>query len=389
MQPEMILIVDDEATIRSLCQHVLQDAGYECCTAANTYQAKGMLAQHPISLVLTDLKMPGESGIMLLKYIQANWVSVATIVLTGSADIPTAIEAVHLGAYDYICKPFKTAELPLRIRMALEKRQLVLENQHYHQQLEAKVTEQTQEIRELYRRESERAAELENALRDVQQAHLQAQEALLAALGLRDCETRGHCRRVMQYSSLLAKALKLSTEETLYIERGALLHDIGKLGIPDAILYKPSQLDKEEWALMRKHTIQGASMIAGIEFLKPASPVVLFHHEHYDGTGYPYGLQGDEIPLEARIFAVADALDAITSKRPYKDAVSFEEAVAEIQRSKGSHFDPAIVDVFSTIPTEQWKIIRDKVKEEIQCTDNDNLQYGLSYESPHQGSPGP
>lgn len=374
MQEDNLLVVDDEFVIRNLSRHVLENAGYKCYTAANVVEAKAVLAQYRVSLILSDLQMPGESGMDLLNYTQEYWPSIATVIVTGSADISTAIEAVRLGAYDYICKPFRAAELPLKVRIALENRSLVLDNRKYRQGLETKVDEQTHEIRKLYQRERERARALEEALEDVKQAHLQAQEALIGALGLRDCETKGHCRRVMRYSSTLSRALDLPNEDILYTERGALLHDIGKIGIPDAILLKPSPLTDEEWDLMRKHTIHGASMISGIRFLGPASPVVLYHHERYDGTGYPYGLQGDEIPIGARIFAIADALDAITSKRPYKEALPFEEALHEIQRSAGSHFDPDIVAIFMSIPAEQWQAIRDQVESEIANPTQQSLQ---------------
>jgi putative nucleotidyltransferase with HDIG domain len=183
-------------------------------------------------------------------------------------------------------------------------------------------------------------------------------EALLAALDTRDTETEGHSERVAAYTMLIAQRLNLSEEELPHIERGALLHDIGKIGVPDHILYKPGPLTPDEWEIMKQHPVVGYKMCMKIEMLRPAAPIVLHHHERWDGKGYPYGLSGEEIPLGARIFAIADTLDAMTSDRPYRKALSFAQAREEIERCAGAQFDPELVKVFLSVPEEELRAIR-------------------------------
>lgn len=203
-----------------------------------------------------------------------------------------------------------------------------------------------------------KSVELEGALRLVESTYDATLKALTAALDTRDSETEGHSQRVTAYTARLAREMGISGTHLVSITRGALLHDVGKIGVPDSILRKPGPLSPEEWALMRQHPTLGYEMLREIEFLRPALPIVLHHQEKYDGTGYPSGLKGDAIPLGARIFAVCDTLDAITSDRPYRAARSFAEAAAEIRRAAGTQFDPAIVEAFLRVPESHWMAIR-------------------------------
>jgi putative nucleotidyltransferase with HDIG domain len=204
------------------------------------------------------------------------------------------------------------------------------------------------------------AVALENAqlFNDLAIAYDQTLEALVTALEARDHETEGHTRRVVLYTMALARKLGLGDQELLDLRRGALIHDIGKLGVPDSILLKPGGLSKEEQALMQRHAVYGLRMLEGIKFLEGASGIIASHHEHYDGTGYPYGLDGEQIPLGARIFAVADAFDAMTSDRPYRRALSYAEAAEEITRGRGQQFDPQVVDAFLAVEETEWQALK-------------------------------
>lgn len=213
----------------------------------------------------------------------------------------------------------------------------------------------------LYAKEQERSRQLAEALSLLQQTYDETLEALSAALDLRDTETEGHSRRVTEYTLQLARSYGVPQEAMVSIERGSILHDIGKIGIPDGILLKPGKLTPEEWDVMRTHPLLGFRILASIDFLRPAIPIVLCHHERFDGKGYPLGLAGETIPLGARLFAVADTLDAMTSDRPYRQALPFEVAAEEIQRNAGKQFDPKVVEAFFRVSREEWLGIRERV----------------------------
>jgi putative nucleotidyltransferase with HDIG domain len=231
--------------------------------------------------------------------------------------------------------------------LALERRRLVTENKHYQHHLEIKVEEQT--------------ASLRKALADVQRAYAQTLETLINALDAREQETQRHSKRVSEYALLLARRMNVPEEELTDIARGALLHDIGKIGISDAILLKPGKLTEEEWVSMRKHPEVGYNILKGIGFLEGAAQMVLQHHEKYDGTGYPRGLKGEQIMRGARIFAAIDTFDAMTSDRPYRKALSYQIAREEVIRFNGRQFDPAVVNCFLSIPEEVWFKTKDNL----------------------------
>jgi putative nucleotidyltransferase with HDIG domain len=264
--------------------------------------------------------------------------------MTGVDDIQVGIEAMKKGADDYLVKPLQTEIVMVSLERALERKRLELELENYHERLEKMVKERTRQ--------------LETALSQVERSYEDTLQALGAAIDLRDSETAGHSRRVTLYSAKIARQLGATPQELKTVTMGAWLHDIGKLGIPDAILLKPGALTEQEWAIMRSHAQVGFDLVKRIPFLSGAAEIVLTHHERCDGSGYPRGLKTAEIPIGARIFAVADTVDAMTSDRPYRLALSFEEAHDEIRRGSGSRYDPRVASGFLSIPMESWKALR-------------------------------
>jgi putative nucleotidyltransferase with HDIG domain len=267
--------------------------------------------------------------------------------VTAVHDISVAIDSMRRGAYDYLLKPFERDQLLNTVERALNHRQALEETQNYHQSLEEMVRARTEMLR--------------HAMEDLEHSYDVTLEALGDALDLKDSETEGHSKRVTAYAIALARAMGIPPEEIKIIARGAFLHDIGKMAIPDDILRKPGKLTEEEQALMREHCARGYNMLRKIPFLAGAAEIVFCHQEHYDGNGYPNRLAGREIPIGARIFAVADTLDAITSDRPYRKARGFDNAREEILRCSGTQFDPAVVEVFLKIPNELWQELRSEI----------------------------
>ena len=233
----------------------------------------------------------------------------------------------------------------LRGRRALEHRRLIFENRNYQKNLERLVEQRT--------------AELKNALHQLEESYDETLEALGGALDLKDSETEGHCKRVMAFTLAIAKNMTIEASVLPQLARAAFLHDIGKMAIPDRILRKPGPLTDEERTIMRTHCEIGYNMLVRIPFLREAAEIVLSHQEYYDGTGYPRGLRGEEIPLGARIFAIADALDAMISDRPYRSALPVQHAREEIQRCSGTQFDPLVVEIFLSFPDSTWLDLRE------------------------------
>ncbi len=327
-----ILIVDDEVTMREVLFRNLRSEGYQARVAGSVAEAMAVLDREAADLVLSDVMMPGGTGLELLEQIKDHYPDTAVIMVTALADIQAAIDALKLGASDYLLKPFTLDQVDLSVSRALTQRRLILENRAYQLELERKVAEKTRA--------------LTRALEEMEQTYDATIEVLGAALDYRDSETEGHCERVTRYTVELARALSCTSEQVKQIERGAYLHDLGKIGIPDSILLKPSKLTSEEWVIMRSHAEKGYLMLRDIAFLKEAAEIVYTHQERYDGTGYPRGLKGEEIPLGARIFAVADTVDAMTSDRPYRRGLTFQATVEEISRHSGTQFDPRVVEAF-------------------------------------------
>ncbi len=346
MAAERILVVDDEEAIREVVSTLLESQGYLCTPAGN-----GRLAVEqwngnspPPDVVLSDMVMPEMDGLRLLEWVRNHDKDIPVIMVTAMHDLSTALEAIRRGAYDYILKPFEKDQLFLSVRRALEHRRLLKENRHYQRNLEKLVEERT--------------AQLRGALDQLESSYDDTLEALGGALDLKDAETEGHCKRVTAFTLAIAKALQVDVAHLPEIARGAFLHDIGKMAIPDQVLRKPGPLTPEEQIIMRTHCEIGYEMLNRVPFLRAVAKIVLAHQEKFDGTGYPNGLKGEEIPLGARIFAVADTLDAMTSDRPYRRALSLEQAKAEIARCSGTQFDPKVADAFLSLPDSIWKELR-------------------------------
>jgi response regulator RpfG family c-di-GMP phosphodiesterase len=342
--PTRILIVDDDASVRDVISVLLQEEGYECRTAAGAEEALEIAAQEAPPLVISDMKMPGRDGIWLLEAFRERHPDSAVVMLTGYGDTEAAVDCLRRGAVDYLLKPPKLTDLIRAIERALAKRRIELARKRYQKKLERKVRDRT--------------AELRLALKDIAQTYQNTLLALVAALDAREHETSDHSQRVVKYTVAIAERLSLQGTDLEELGRGALLHDVGKIGVPDAVLLKPGKLTTEEWAEMRKHPDIGWKMIESIPFLATPATIVLSHQERFDGGGYPRKLRGEEIHIGARIFAVADTLDAMTSDRPYRKATSFENAMAEVQRCAGSQFDPEVVRAFTDIGVDGLRKIR-------------------------------
>jgi response regulator RpfG family c-di-GMP phosphodiesterase len=349
MEKRTVLIVDDDPQVREVLHQIFLSADYQCLLAGDGQEAVGVFAATRPPLVITDLRMPVMDGIGLLRGVRQLDGDAAVVVLTGAPDVKTAIESLKLGAYDFIVKPVNVDELLIAAERAIERRQLLIERRQYQQLLEQRVDEATRDLQVAYQR-----------LRDTYRATL---ETLGAALDSRDVGTESHSRRVHGYALATAKVYGVAEDQMEDLAHGVLLHDIGKIGIPDAILLKPGPLTPDEWTIMRTHPEIGRRLIEKVPFLRNAVPVVYCHHEKWDGTGYPQGLRGEEIPLGARIFAVVDAFDAMTADRPYSKAKPFDVARAEIRRCSGAHFDPTVVESFMRVP--------DAVLDEIRRTSYD------------------
>ena len=352
MALERILIVDDEDAIREIVFSMLSMAGYQCQQAASGLEALAILdSGEEFSLLLSDLMMAELDGIGLLERTKEKYPELPVVMVTAVHDISVALAAIRNGAYDYLLKPFEREQLLATVRRALENRRLKMENRAYQLNLEAQVAEKTKEIK--------------LAMTELERSYDITLEALGDALDLKDAETEGHSKRVTAFTIAMARAMGLPPDRIRIIARGAFLHDVGKMAIPDAILRKPGALTPDEVAIMREHCAHGYQMLRKIPFLAEAAEIVYAHQECYDGSGYPRGLKGEQIPLGARIFAIADTLDAITSDRPYRAAQTFGAARDEIVRWSGRQFDPEIVKVFLSMPENIWAELRKEIDSQI------------------------
>ena len=330
-----VLVVDAEPGVRQLLGTLLGEEGYVCVSAADAEQARELLQASEFHLVLCDLKLPGHDGLWLLDRLRAEQPATAVIMLTAHGETEAAVECLRRGASDYLLKPPNAVDLVRSVERALAKRRLELARHRYRTSLEQRVREKT--------------ADLSTALREVEAAYSSTLYALVAALDAREHETSDHSRRVVRYTLAIAERMGVPALDLPDIARGALLHDIGKIGVPDAILLKPGKLVPAEWDEMRKHPATGHTILQSIPFLRVPAEIVLAHQERWDGKGYPRGLPGEEIPLGARIFAIADTLDAITSNRPYREGQPLEKARSEIARYAGVQFDPRCAEAFLSL----------------------------------------
>lgn len=335
-----ILIVDDEVEITEILADLLSE-DYDCTRAGSAEEALARLQETEFQLVISDITMPGMSGLDMIPHIKQLAPDTVVVMISGMQTVESAIGALRLGAFDYLMKPFDLRQVEAVVKRALEHHDLVVAKQRYENHLEELVEQRT--------------AELDRALNSLEGAYRSTLQALTAALETRDSETHGHSERVVSYSLRLGREYGLSSEEMKALEFGSLLHDIGKIGVPDSILRKPAKLTEEEWVRMREHPLHGQQILRGIEFLQGAARVVAQHHEKWDGTGYPLGLRKEDIDICARIFAVADAFDAITSDRVYRRGKPYEAAAQELDDWAGRQFDPKVVEAFHRVPKEDWE----------------------------------
>lgn len=328
LPPLRTLIVEPEADVRQRFASILAAEGYEVQTADSLKMACELLAETSFDILLCAMTLPEQSGLEMLAHTNAEFPTMPVILIADSEMESLTTEALHQGASDVISPQCGAGELPMLV--------------------ERNLTRQTIQRRRALRSKPVPTTTTESML-----------DALLSALSTHDTEPPGHLERVTAYTMELADKMGLSAAERYPIERGALLHDIGKIGIPDRILRKPGALTAQEWQEIKHHPRIGYEMCGRIEMLREAALIVLHHHEAWDGSGYPWGLKGEDIPLGARLFAVADTLDAITSEQPYRPALSYAVAREEIARHSGTQFDPEIVAIFLSIPEARWAQIRD------------------------------
>jgi len=339
-----LLIVDDEAIIREILVRKLSRLGYVCDQCSNGVVALEQLDRAGYDLLVTDIAMPEMGGIELMKEARSRWPNLAVILVTSVQDLEVAVDALKEGAFDYITKPFSLEQVAISVTQALERRRLLLENISYRRDLELKVHSRQHDLRKAL---------------DVLHANYHSTlVALGTALDSRHSGNEGHSLRVTLYALRLARQMGMDETQTREIEQGALLHDIGKIGIPDSILRKEGELTPPEQVLLHKHPEIGYRILSGIKFLKGAARLVLHHEERFDGSGYPAGLRGDEISVGGRVFAVADCLNSRTSDCLFQDPAAFDGVRDQIARMSGSKLDPFVVGRFLRIPREEWEAIR-------------------------------
>ncbi|MDX6532045.1 MAG: cyclic di-GMP phosphodiesterase [Blastocatellia bacterium] len=338
-----LLIVDDEVEVRGVLHDLLSDS-YECAEASSAEEALNQLRATDFELVISDITMSGMTGLEMIPHVKVVSPDTVIVMISGMQTIESAINALRLGAFDYLMKPFDLRQAEAAVARALEHHELVVAKRRYENHLEELVDQRT--------------AELDQALDSLENAYRSTLRALTAALETRDAETHGHSERVVTFSLRLGREYGLTSAQMKALEFGSLLHDIGKIGVPDAILRKPAKLTDEEWVLMREHPMHGQQILRDIKFLEGAAKVVAQHHEKWDGSGYPLGVKAEEINICARIFSVADAFDAITSDRVYRQGRPYEAAAQELNEWSGRQFDPKVVEAFHRVPKEDWDELR-------------------------------
>lgn len=357
-----ILVVDDEPAVGALLAETAAAAGYSAVVVTDGSAALDRIRGGEFALVLTDIKMPGLDGMELLRRIKAFAPEVEVIVVTGLPDVGLARDMIRLGASDFLTKPFRLEEARASIRRSVEKYEAWKVRWTQQRDLKAQVERQARQVKEHLVTAQERSATLRDSVDTLRATYDATIEALVFALDSRDRASLGHSQRVSVFSEEIAKTLGVGGVELEAIRHGAMLHDIGNIAVPDTMLQKAGQLTEDEWLVVRKHAEQGYRMLQSIPYLGRASEIVRQHHERFDGAGYPRGLAKDGIALGARIFAVADTFDAMTSERPYRPTATYPEVCAELARCAGSQFDPLVVEAFMRIPETTWTELRRAVE---------------------------
>lgn len=328
-----ILYIDDDVTMQEMVEEILDMYEYNSVIEDDNCNIKELLEKENIYIVITDINMPKVTGIDILKEVHEIDPNLPVILLTGSTETDDMMQAIKLGAYDYLKKPFNITDLLFTVKQAINDRTLKLQNIEYKQHLEEMVQERTKQLRVANKRIEE------NTIRAIM--------GMVNALEARDPYTKGHSERVTNISIEIARLFGYSKRKIDLLRLGALMHDIGKIGVKQSILHKPSRLTDEEYNIMKGHPEIGAHIIEPIQTDDEVLAVIIQHHEHFDGSGYPHNLKSDEITLNSRIVAVADTFDAITTSRPYRDALSYDYALNEINKFSGIQFDPEVVNKFN------------------------------------------
>ncbi len=336
--PDRILVVDDEERVRGMLERVLQEGGYSCSLAQGPTDARAMLSERAFDLVLCDVNLPGDSGLVLAREILVERPGTAVVMVTGIDDPRLADSALELGAYGYVLKPFRSSELLIHVSNALRRRKLEAATQRHREELERAVDERTAALREAVER-------LEGSARQLRDSHQETIRRLARALEYRDEETGGHVERVTRSSGLLAEKLGLDGEA---VRLASAMHDVGKIAVPDRILRKRGRLTSEERRVMQSHAEIGCKILSGSgsELLELAATIALTHHERFDGGGYPGCLRGEVIPIEGRIVAIADVFDALMHDRVYRRALDVRTTLETMAAEDGGHFDPDVLECF-------------------------------------------
>ena len=339
-----ILVVDDEPGLCEVLSQLFSNKGYDCQIAESSEQALSLVEKFQPQVVLSDICLPGMDGLGLTSSILTASPDTGIVLMTGNANVDMAVQALRLGAADFLLKPFNFKTVLYSVHKAISEKQ--------------SRSEAATELVQLKLR-------LQKLLKDNESITFAAIESICRTLDLRDPETFVHSQRVSNYCSLLGRKMSVAGKDFQDIKMGGLLHDIGKVVVPDLILLKPGPLTEEERTLMEKHVQAGYAILTGIPGMEAVAQIVLQHHEEYAGGGYPQELKGEEICLGARIFAVADTYDAITNDRPYRKARSYAVARKEICKYSGLQFDPKIVEAFLRIPAQEWTQAAGQAEEEL------------------------
>ncbi|MGC2237207.1 MAG: HD domain-containing phosphohydrolase [Pyrinomonadaceae bacterium] len=340
-----LLLINENSKITDHLDNLL-GAEYACDKAFSAESAFARLRENDYSVVLCSASLPSINQLEMVRHIQAVSPNSVLIMLGGEDSGDAAVKAFRAGAFDFLRIPAELDEVAAAVARAAEHYELRSLKDSYQFHMESLA--------------AERATEIDKALEEVESSYRITLKALVQALETRDFETHGHSERVVTFSLRLGHELGLDKDALRDLELGALLHDIGKIGVPDAVLRKPAKLNEEEWVKMRLHPLHGQQILRNIKFLEGAARIVSQHHEQWDGSGYPYGLRGEDIDIGARIFSVVDAFDAMISDRVYRKGRPYKDALEELERCAGSQFDPLIVEAFKNIPKEDWEILRER-----------------------------
>ena len=337
----MILVVDDEENIRHTLCRVLERGGYECCAVASVGEARTTLGEGRYELVLCDVRMPGESGVTLLRHLRSQHPGLPIVMVSGVSDPVFAAQALELGAFGYVAKPFEANQVLIEVANALRRAALEAENASYRDHLEGLVTERTTALEGAVRG-------LERADEQLRRSSEETIEALSQAIEGRDVETGQHIARMARYTALVARHAGLDAEHCDLLRLASPMHDVGKIAVPDGILFKPGRLSRAEFGVIQQHAEVGFGILSKSShpLLNMAALIAHTHHERWDGDGYPRGLTGEGIPIEGRLTAIADVFDALVSRRVYKPPMPMDAALDIMREGRATHFDPDLIDVF-------------------------------------------